>query len=102
MPFIASSEPSGAPFVVAVMFVAGPMTPALFSSDEIPPVIVVFDGCRHIFRFECHERCHINALFEGAMRLRLSLQLTKLLFESIRTTSCLMCGLDMNESWLLA
>ena len=27
---------------------------------------------------------------------------TKLPFEAIRTTSCLVCGLGMNESWLLA
>jgi len=27
---------------------------------------------------------------------------TELLFEAIRTTFCLVCGLDMNKSWLLA
>jgi len=45
MPFVTSSKPSGTPLVVAVMFVAGPRTPVLFSSDEVPPVVVVFDGC---------------------------------------------------------
>ena len=55
-----------APFVVAVVFVTGPRTPVLFSSDKVPPVAVVFDGCQPYFlRFEHHERCHINTFFGG-------------------------------------
>ena len=50
MPLVASGKPSGTPFVVAVVFVAGPRTPVLFSSDEVPPVAVVFDGCRPYFQ----------------------------------------------------
>ena len=35
MQFVASDKPSGAPFLVVVVYVPGPRSPVFFSSDEI-------------------------------------------------------------------